>query len=122
MIIHPPAPAPPWENTPLNPILPEPDTGWLLYVLIFITLLSAIAISYKFWKIRFNRTDLKAQELKLRNQIQEYLGPETGWLSADEIGKRFQEISDKPKNYSWMIAELHKIERLRYMKSSRDQC
>jgi hypothetical protein len=122
MIIHPPAPAPPWENTPLNPILPEPDTGWLLYVLIFIILLSAIAISYKFWKIRFNRTDLKSQELKLRNQIQEYLGPETGWLSADEIGKRFQEISDKPKNYSWMIAELHKIERLRYMKSSRDQC
>jgi hypothetical protein len=122
MIIHPPAPAPPWENTPLNPILPEPDTGWLLYVLIFIILLSAIAILYKFWKIRFNRTNLKAQELKLRNQIQEYLGPETGWLSADEIGKRFQEISDKPKNYSWMIAELHKIERLRYMKSSRDQC
>ena len=122
MIIHPPAPAPPWENTPLNPILPEPDTGWLLYVLIFIILLSAIAILYKFWKIRFNRTNLKAQELKLRNQIQEYLGPETGWLSADEIGKRFQEISDKPKNYSGMIAELHKIERLRYMKSSRDQC
>jgi hypothetical protein len=122
MIIHPPAPAPPWENTPLNPILPEPDTGWLLYVLIFIILLSAIAILYKFWKIRFNRTNLKAQELKLRNQIQEYLGAETGWLSADEIGKRFQEISDKPKNYSWMIAELHKIERLRYMKSSRDQC
>jgi hypothetical protein len=122
MIIHPPAPAPPWENTPLNPILPEPDTGWLLYVLIFIILLSAIAILYKFWKIRFNRTNLKAQELKLRNQILEYLGAETGWLSADEIGKRFQEISDKPKNYSWMIAELHKIERLRYMKSSRDQC
>ena len=116
MINNPPAPAPPWVNTPINPIAPEPDAGLLLYVLIFIALLSAIAILYGFWRNRFNRTNLKAQELKLRNQIQEYLGPETGWLSADEIGKRFQEISDKPKNYSWMIAELHKIERLRYMK------
>lgn len=116
MIIHPPAPAPPWENTPLNPILPEPDSGWLLYVLIFIALLSGIAISYKFWKIRSNKTNLKAQELKLRHQIAKYLGPEAQWLSADEIGKRFQEISEKPENYSWMIAELHKIERLRFMK------
>lgn len=116
MIINPPAPAPPWENTPLNPILPEADSGLLLYVLIFIALLSGIAISYKFWKIRFNKTNLKARELKLRQQIEEYLGPEAQWLSADEIGKRFQTISKKPENHLGMISELDKIERLRFMK------
>ena len=116
MIIHPPAPAPPWENTPLNPILPEADSGLLLYVLIFIALLSGIAISSKSWKIRSNNTNLKARELKLRHQIGEYLGPEAHWLSADEIDKRFQTISEKPENHLGMISELDKIERLRFMK------
>ena len=88
----------------------------LIYVLIFIALLSGIAISYKFWKIRSDKTNLKARELKLRQQIEEYLGPEAHWLSADEIDKRFQTISNKPGNHHGMISELDKIERLRFMK------
>lgn len=116
-IIHkPPAPAPPWVNTPLMTESPDTATGLYFYPLIFITIMAGITIFYKFWRTGSDKTKLKVQEQKLRHQIGEYLGPEAQWLSADEIGKRFQTISKKPENHLGMISELDKIERLRFMK------
>lgn len=116
-IIHnPPAPAPPWVNKALIQESPEPTSEFYLYSLIAIFVLAGVIIAFQIRRSFSQTNRLKIREIKLRNRIRKYLGPETQWLSAVEISKRLQGLSNKPENCELMIAELHEIERSRFMK------
>ncbi|MEI7923310.1 MAG: hypothetical protein WCJ40_15485 [Planctomycetota bacterium] len=91
----PPAPAPPWMQTPLVEDGPSSydswDGIWLMTAGIGIVLLMVMI-----WKYRERLKDRdrsRLAELQLRNRIKIRIGEEALWLSSKEIGERMGRLA-----------------------------
>lgn len=113
----PPAPPPQWQTDPV--VAPDRDSGGNAGVVLGVSAIGFILILGLMILVirnrRSRRTDLRFEELRLRNSLTESIGPDAAWLSAEAIGERLQGEGDRGDE---AVAKLAAIEASRFGRAS----